>query len=536
MAVPTYTTDLQIINNAESGSWVELASPYNGGGSPDNTETDYYIEGAGCTSQSLSASKSGLIFSIAFDNTTGITFAADECFFMWHVLTAGNAMDIFSNGGLRAVIGDSISAAYAWFVGGSDFGRNPYGGWQNVAVDPTFAPDQTIGAPSGVWQFFGSLINTVSVISKGSPHAVDKITYGRGTLATNGGETANYGTFSGMSFTNDSQNNKWGLLQKSGTGYLWKGLMSFGSGTTACDFRDSNVNITIDDTPRTYPHFNKIEIVDSASIVEWTGINISALNPSQLSLGRLDMITPATVTFDTCSFTDMDWFHFGSGATLTDTTFRRCSQVVPSGATLDTCIFDALYSGSSVVADSLSGITDCTFLSGGSNNHAIELTTLGDGAMNWNNYLEGYIPYPSTGSTGNEAIYVSVGSGDLTINVNAGYTSPSIRTDGAVVTVVAGQVTTTITAVDTDNAFINGARVYMIAEAGGPLSQGTVIFNSLTTGSGTVTDIRSLASAQPVSGWIRKGTSTPLYKTSTYTATIDNGTGLDLNVVMVDDE
>jgi hypothetical protein len=52
--------------------------------------------------------------------------------------------------------------------------------------------------------------------------------------------------------------------------------------------------------------------------------------------------------------------------------------------------------------------------------------------MSWDSTLSGYAA--SDGSTGDEAIYVNVGSGSLTITVLGG-TTPSIRTAGATVTV-----------------------------------------------------------------------------------------------------
>ena len=62
------------------------------------------------------------------------------------------------------------------------------------------------------------------------------------------------------------------------------------------------------------------------------------------------------------------------------------------------------------------------------------------------------------------------------------------------------------------------------------------LINSTTDGSGQVTDIRSLASDQPIIGWVRKGTNTPRYRQSPIAGTIDSATGLDLTVVMVLDE
>ncbi|MBR9682649.1 MAG: hypothetical protein GOV02_03150 [Candidatus Aenigmarchaeota archaeon] len=440
MTAPNYSTDLILINDAESGTWVEMGSPYNAGGAPDNGEQDYFIQGAGCTSQSLSSSKSGLLFSIAYDNASDLSgsFATDDCFFMWQVLLAGNAMETFANGGLRAVIGADQNNADVWFSGGSDFGRNPYGGWQNVAIDPTYTPvDQTIGGGSGgAWQFFGSLINTIAAISKGQMHGVDALRYGRGELIVEGGDGPNgFATFDGMAANNDSQNNRWGLFQDIAGGFLYKGLMSIGSDATAVNFVDLNKVINIDVTPRTYSTFNKIEINNSNTRVNWDGILISSLDGTSLSPGQLE-VTDATadVTMIDCAFTDMDTLIFQEGCAINGTTFRRCGLVSQNNGTFDGCTFDESDATASIFVTNLDNITNSDFTSDGLN-HAIELSTDHAGGTfsldgcTFNEYAI------SDGDTGNESIYNNSG-GAVTINIING-SIPSVRNGvGASTTVI----------------------------------------------------------------------------------------------------
>jgi len=130
---------------------------------------------------------------------------------------------------------------------------------------------------------------------------------------------------------------------------------------------------------------------------------------------------------------------------------------------LNACTFSNSTSSAAVLTSNLSDAVDCTFISDGSN-HAIELSALGSGTMTWENYLTGYAT--ADGSTGNEAIYVNVASGTLTINVTSGYDTPFIRTAGAVVTVVAGAVVTKVTAVTTSGDPIQNARVLLRAADG----------------------------------------------------------------------
>jgi hypothetical protein len=181
----------------------------------------------------------------------------------------------------------------------------------------------------------------------------------------------------------------------------------------------------------------------------------------------------------------------------------------------------------------LDELDGCLFVSDGTG-HAVELISLLPGSMTWNSTDIGYAA--TSGSTGNETIFVNVATGGMTINVTAGATTPSIRTAGAFINLVVAPAVTTITVQDTLGSVIENARVYLIAETGGPLAAGTVIFNTLTNVDGEVTDSRELASDQPVSGWVRRGTSSPLYRQSIISATIDSVTGLTLTVVMVLDE
>lgn len=458
MASPSYTTDLTLISNAEGGTWAELASPYNAGGTPSVNDQDYFIQGAGCVSQQLSASKSGLIFSMAFDYGSDLSgsFSAGDCVFFWQVLLAGNAMETFDNGGLRLGVGVDVSNVSFYKSGGSDFGRNPYGGWQNISIDPTVTADYLLGSGhGGSYQFFVSMLNTISVISKGNVHGVDAIRYGRGELIVTDGDASNgYATFAGMATTNDTQSYKWGLFQDQAGGYLWKGLISLGTASSGIvDFRDSNRSIIVDSTPRTYAAFNKIEVTYSGSNVEWTGINISALDPDQLSPGSFEMSGDPIVSIDTCSFTDMTTFVFLSTATITDTTFRRCDQITQNSATIDGCVMDQppVASGTAfVVSDDPSLISSSAFTSAGQG-HAIEITDTGTYGLSAD-FFTGY----GASGTLNAAIYNNSG-GLVTLNITNFGDTPTYRNGSGASTVVNNAVDLDLKIIDENQANVQDA-------------------------------------------------------------------------------
>lgn len=441
MAAPNYTTDLTTIANAniatDGGTWEELTGHTSGGAA--TAETDYFIQGTQCVSQSVGG-KTGTLVGLQYTHTADVTLTAGQVFTMWHVFLPANAINTFANGGMRFGIGSSAGNMRFWNTGGSDFGRNPYGGWHNVAVDPTYTPvDVTDGSPTGTYRVFGSMPNITGSVSKGNPHGVDAIRYGRCELIIEFGDGTNgYGTFTGLGTQNDNISNRWGLFQLQAGQYLWKGLMSFGNATNACDFRDSNINIAVDRTPRTYASFNRIEIKNASSRVDWTGVNISALSSAQLSRGQFECVQNATVNLDLCTFTDMSTFIFQSNSTITDTTFRRCELVTQGGSTMSGCLFDAPSGAVGLLVNSSTLITNCRFESKGTG-HAVQgFSTAGDYTLvGWS--FAGFAA--SNGSTGNEAIYVTATTGTVNLNLSGG-TSPSIRTAGATVNVIQSAVLT----------------------------------------------------------------------------------------------
>lgn len=452
MAAPSYTTDLTIITTCDGADTLDEFDGYTQGGVPVAGDTDYFIQGIACHTAD-EKNKTGLQ-SIAYDSGAGITIPASHCIFMWQVMLAGNAISSFDTGGLRLIAGDDLSNFKAWNTGGVGFGRNPYGGWQNVAVDPTFTADDTGGSQT-IWRWFGSGVNMTSAIFKGNLHGIDALRYGRGELIVTDGDASNgYATFAGMATENDAQSYKWGLFQDQAGGYLWKGLISLGTASSGIvDFRDSNRSIIADSTPRTYAAFNKIEVTYSGSNVEWTGINISALDPDQLSPGSFEMVGNPTVSMDACSFTDMTTFVFLSTATITDTTFRRCDQITQNSATIDGCVMDQppVASGTAfVVSDDPSLISSSAFTSAGQG-HAIEITDTGTYGLSAD-FFTGY----GASGTLNAAIYNNSG-GLVTLNITNFGDTPTYRNGASAFTVVNNAVDLDLKIIDDAQANIQDA-------------------------------------------------------------------------------
>lgn len=88
----------------------------------------------------------------------------------------------------------------------------------------------------------------------------------------------------------------------------------------------------------------------------------------------------------------------------------------------------------------------------------------------------------------------------------------------------------------TDSSEIEDARVYLVADSGGPETAGTVIVNDLTDVDGVaINPTYEFLGNQPVIGKVRKGTGSSLFKTAPLAGTITDS-GLELTVFMVADQ
>ena len=449
MAAPDYTTDLLPFDLAEdTGSWIEFTN-MSGGGSPAEDDGDNEIQGIYMTSQTCNTTG---VVSMGVVKT-GVTLPSLGVFLVWHQLTSPGAMDTYTNGGLRLVVGTDVNNWKAWAVGGKLTPPNPYGGWQNNPIDPTIAYEYSYGTPpTTTYAAVGSACNLLSGIFKGNPHQCDAIRYGRAEARMAGGETANYATFSGFAAKNDANDvtdgyNRWGLIQSIMGGFFWKGLMTLGYGS-AVDFRDQNKNIFVQDTRKVQSGFNKIEVRQSGSRVDWTGISIAALGT--VSKGMFEAIDDADINLDSCTFIDMSTFIFKPNSTILSSIFRRCDQVTAGGATFTECKFENSPAAASLLAASTTLITKCTFISDGSN-HAIEIDTPGEYTFSGHTFV-GYAT--ENGSTGNEVIYNNSG-GEVILNASGNTGTISYRNGPDASTVVNATVNVTIIA----NVSLVGAEV-----------------------------------------------------------------------------
>src|SRR3989344_3092541 len=469
MAAPSYTTDLvDWIAHADTAAWGELTGAI-AGGAPDEVDTESALQGTNAVSQATNTTS---LFSMCRILAGSVTLATNNVFLVWHGHGVATSLLSYASGGLRIAVATTLADWKAWAVGGNDVPPFPYGKWVNNPVDPTIAGEYTNGTPPAALTFFGvgSMGQLGAAIAKGQPHVVDIIRYGRAEARINGGETDNFAVFSGFAAANDATSTRWGLIQATDGGYLWKGLMTLGY-TSAVDFRDSNKTIFIQDTRKVYSSFNKVEIRQASSRVDWTGITFTCLSPSTTaSKGALEMIDAADVNIESCNFIDMDTFIFLSTATINGSVFRRTGQITTGGATLTGCAIDRNTASSAVLASSPANaalISATDFTSDGTG-HGLEITgTTADMTLTddtWSGYA-------ADGDTGDEAVYVNTtgGTGVMNLTISGG-TTPSIRKGAGVTTVnvISGAVNVTVKTTTTAGANVQNVRVLVVAAAGGP--------------------------------------------------------------------
>jgi hypothetical protein len=235
-------------------------------------------------------------------------------------------------------------------------------------------------------------------------------------------------------------------------------------------------------------------IFTSSSLYRWEW------DASSASTGWTGDFTGASIINATVTLQNMTCYSY------TGIAFISCPSFTQNAAPLVDCTFynTKVSSASPAAAAVISG---CSFTSSGTG-HAIEI-----GGTAANMSLDGCTFTGYSGTSTDAAIYVNITTGSMTISITGGGTTPSIRTAGATVTVVNAR-TVKVTVKDAATlAVVQDARVYLVAAAGGDFTEGTVILNALSDVNGIVQDTAfAYTNPQPVSGWVRKTSASPLYK------------------------
>ena len=515
MTVPSYTEDLTDLDTAESSTnWVEMtgtitlalgSEAFNAQGIPAGADGDYpFIQGS--FSVTHDCTKNTAVGSLAYNNGSGTGgHGTDGAYFAWQNYMVASNIETYANDGFMAITGSGLNDFDVWVVGGRDKSPYPYGGWVSHVWNTSVTPDYTAGTPTATEQYIGCAVYVATGSSKGEVHNVDVIRYGRGSAIFEFGEAANYADIAGFSAQNDNTSNRWGLIQEAAGGYLWKGRMQLGTVTNAVEFRDSNVNIFIQWTPKVTANFNLIECINTSSNIEMTGFTITCLDTTTASAGRFLMTDQCDVNVSGSTFVDMDTFVFDKGATktvnVTDCTFRRCARITGGGADFD----GSSILSSSVAADegalfwdetvsaptTINELDNMTFSKGTNAHHAIRFGTGVTDDITLNNM--DFSGFGSSNDANDSVFRFDAISGSLNLNLigctndGSGFTVDDAA--GVTVTVVVNPVTTKVTVVDSAGDPIQNARV--LAETsdngGGSGFPYQAAVTTLTSSAGTAT-------------------------------------------------
>jgi len=476
MAVPAYTNDLTTIVDFDgtpvSPTVAEPSTGWIAGRIPSIT-TDYPIQSSNhCDLVMNTTGKAGALCS----NGASFTWTSGDYLFGWIIWTAPGAIAERASGGLAMLCGSSIADYKVFYVGGKSFGLYPYGGWQNFAVDPTMTYSEVYGTTPTAFYIVGGGANVLTAVSKGSPLGFDVFRYGRGTFRIAGGSSGDgYATFTGMATANDALSARWGLFQLVQGAYKYKGLMYFGYGALT-EFVDTNKSITIDEMIFVQSNFNRIEFHNASSIINWNNISFNSI--ATISPGQLEVIDNCALTFNGCTFQNMDTFIFQSSSNVLNTNFVKCKLITSGGGIFtgtkvlqSSVAADASAFGWNVAVDPDGYLDNMTFTKGTNAHHAINFGA----SAPTNITLQGITvtDFNATNEQNDSVLYISRTDSPITINVKGCTGTFSYKRAGAnTVTIVVDPVTTTITVkdIETMNTIDDVRVLFMAADATGPLN------------------------------------------------------------------
>lgn len=543
MATPAYATDLTsgviIEEMPNTTGWTLISSGGGGASSQTAPETDDYIQGANCTSRNpWSSSIRGMVYNSSQSITAG------KAVYVWWKGDVAQTLAAEASGGVQILIGNLSTALKCFYVAGSD--TYLLGGWRCAVIDPTTTPSTNLGSPDGTTSYFGARWNIPSSgPSKGYPFKIDAMRWGSYVTIT-AGEAADPATWAKLATYDATTSRRWGIATPTDTGAQVQGIINWGSAGTAVYSRDTSRAIVLLDTKGfTSTSFTQIVIQNASTDLEWDNISILALGT--LNRGLISILNNAKAWLTNCTFTGLNTITDGGTSTKFDgSTFRGCNAVTAAGGSFlgSKFLVPTVAADAGALAWNLAinpdGYLDNSQFSKGTNaHHAIAFGTNTPTSIT----LRGLSFSGFNASDGqNDSVLLLPDKGsNQTWTINCIGTSGTVSykklRSGDTVNIVINPVTLGVTVKDlVTGSVLNGARVYVVAAAGGGLSEGTVLISDVTVAGGRLTDSRTYTQDQPITGWVRMASSAPYYKTGPIGGTVDSETGLEVLVQMVRDE
>lgn len=505
-------------------------------------------------------------------DSAGSTFNIDLSDAMVWIMVKDNGIDTAANAGAMVVLGDGTDRI-GYTAGGSDAVGLPYAKLFNgFKIDGSQATANPGTADVDHHVFAGSEANLdqtqVTIVGYGSLHNakaqgnvvntwIDGIYYlatGSYALTINGGTSGTPETMADVA--GDDETNGWGLVSNPiGSAYYFFGNTEWGdSGATDSYFTATDEQwFLLGDNGGGRPvgagnHLYRTLAGTGTNSFVGTRVVITSTGE------RADMDFSAafeTFELDGCTFNAVGAITFpvtgGTSRFVDNCVFNNCDQVDMQSINSDGCTFNGTTDANgAIIWDADDGSEEnqdnVTFNSDGTG-HAIYLNI--DTALATTFNISGYVfdGYAGqSGTAGNRVFYINNPSdGDITINltdctalnVQGGGDGFSYELAAGTTSTVTIQqtVTVTVTAQDVDGNPIQGARVFLETDPGGV----DVITYDTTNASGQVSTTYSGSTPQAVTGFVRKGGWSPVYRTGNINDTI-GASGLNAVITLVADE
>lgn len=452
----TVTTDLVDISNADTtttgGTFYRLNGP-----SSANPAAEPDAKRQGVASMGYkTGTSSGTTDVGGHFNATATFSAANQHVYHWrNNVTSANAATKANRGLAFGLTNTSTTSTTAWsttnyklwLLDGSDTAVE--GGWVPYCVDPAGTADVSAGTLT-----VASIRNCAfisrqqSTVNTGLNNVlVDAIRRGTGVTAT-ASSAADTITLDSIYLVDSTLTNAWGILSKANEIYYGLGTINIGSASQAntCLFKDTNQVLIWRQQPVSTTHY-KFNLLGASGQLTTFQLGNKAGDGSTSSgctiRGAGTAVWNLTANANTRALIYASTLERINTATLTAASELKNTNVVESGtittagATLTDCSFSAHTATQLQLAQpsEVGNITGCKFTSAGTG-HAMRITGTAANFTLSGNLFTGYAAYQADGtSTGNEALFIDIASGNITISITNGGNTPSYRTSGATVTI-----------------------------------------------------------------------------------------------------
>lgn len=496
-----------------------------------NLESEVFYQGSGSIGAKVGSGTVRFFHTGTLRNfSSGGGNEGDHIIVILASLTPGK-LDTKTNGGLRILAGNDATNYGEWFVDGSDTKSAttlflPYIVDSASDFDAVAGTFTTTGNPAQLNTcdtFGGGFDSTSGIMGNFNNGLVDQITIGSGLEGTGtGGTLAEW-----VTADEGTTSNRYGFLTTREGVLYFQGKMYFGNSSSSYVFSDTDKIIIFPDVSVASDFF-EIVVENASSDVTFDGFTIQAPGTPKVALTYISGIwLVKNSTVDGARV-----ITGGSGMTIEGSKVSNSGQITLNTMTLISSTITTSTASSALIVSSTSdfaNVSDVNFLNNTSG-HSIEITGTGT-------YTFDAITFSGGGADGTTTadIYNNSG-GAVTVNIINGGDTPTVRNGAGATTTVNNTVTVRINVQDTNGTAIENARVYLVADTGGVLSAGTVILSGLTDVNGVLEDTGfNFVSNQPVTGRVRKSSSTPYYKTSPLVGAITN-TGFETTAIMLLDE